>query len=222
MLAMIRIAVLEDNPILRDRILEILKGWNYAEAVHSAASNTEFLEVLSQYHIDLLLADLGLPDGSGVKSIREFQKINPAGVSIVISARSDSESVFAAIQNGAIGYLHKDDPSFEVIGSIKLALQGESPISPAIAERIIKAVQTQSYTPNGPIDPENSANEILTPREVEVLFVISKGLSYVEAAAALDISSKTLPVHVRKIYKKLHANNRAEAIYEARMLGILK
>ena len=219
---MISIAILEDNIILQDRLAGILRDWNYVNAVHSVNTNTEFLECISTHEIDVLLADLSLPDGDGKESIKAFADKNPNGISIVISAKSDSESILLAIKAGAIGYLHKDDYSFEIISAIKLALKGESPISSAIAHKIFKSMQTEVLADDSEPHQFSPTTGILTPREIEVLFTISKGLSYAEAAASLSISIQTLPVHVRSIYKKLQTNNRAEAIYEARLLGILE
>jgi DNA-binding NarL/FixJ family response regulator len=219
---MINIAVLEDNLVLQERLVTLLKSWDYAGAVYAAGSNKEFSELLGRHEIDLLLADLSLPDGSGINSIKNFLDSNPEGTSIVVSSRSDSDSIIAAIRGGAIGYLHKDDTSIGIIGAIKLALSGESPISPAIAFKILDsikvsgsedAVQAEKFKPN---------TEILTNRELEVLTLISKGYSYNEASAMLGISNKTLPVHVRKIYLKLQSKNRSEAVFKARGLGILE
>tara|TARA_B110000967_G_scaffold189244_1_gene212771 strand:- start:659 stop:1318 length:660 start_codon:yes stop_codon:yes gene_type:complete len=219
---MISVAILEDNVILQDRLSTILQGWDYVNAVYSLTTNSELLECISKHEVDVLLADLSLPDGDGKESIKAFADTNPNGISIVISAKSDSESILLAIKAGAIGYLHKDDYSFEIIGAIKLALQGESPISSAIAHKIFKSMQSEAFAADNDVGQFSPTTGILTPREVEVLFTISKGLSYAEAATTLNISRQTLPVHIRSIYRKLQSNNRAEAIYEARLLGILE
>jgi DNA-binding NarL/FixJ family response regulator len=147
----------------------------------------------------------------------------PAVCIIVISALSDAGSIYTAIESGAVGYIHKDDNSMTLQSSIRMALRGESPISPMIARRIFSNIKNSSKDLLGEGESKKSiASDILTDRELQVLHVISKGLSYSEAASALEISHKTVPTHIRNIYRKLQVNNRSEAVYEARQMGILK
>ncbi|PWK62046.1 LuxR C-terminal-related transcriptional regulator [Roseicyclus mahoneyensis] len=219
---MITIAVLEDNLLLSDRMVSILRGWDQVYSVCAFASNQAFCAHASAETVDILLADLNVEDGSGVESIAYLSKAQPESMSIVISALSDSESIVSAISSGAVGYLHKDDSSFEIVASIKTALAGESPISPAIARKLVGRLHS-SAAPEKPCGApvERTGQQILTAREIEVLNLIAKGLSYSECAAVLAISEQTVPVHVRNIYRKLHAKNRSEAVYEARFLGVI-
>lgn len=231
---MIGVAVLEDNSVLQSRLLGILSAWEFVEKVYGAESNIEFSQLIDIFKVDVLLADLNLPDGCGTKSIGLFLEKNPKGIAIAISARSDSTSILGAIMAGAVGFLHKDDSSLGIINSIKMALAGESAVSPSVARTILEIFKNKSQIfPDHLFYAErNSGNRTdingetpfasLTPRELEVLETISKGFGYREAAVILGISNTTLPVHVRKIYGKLRAKNRSEAIYKARNLGILK
>lgn len=220
---MIAIAILEDNAVLRDRMVNILTAWEIA-SVTAFSRNSELFDHAAVEKIDVLLVDLHLEDGSGIDSIAHLAVVQPHSISIVISALSDSNSIVRAISTGAVGYLHKDDSSFEIVVSIKMALNGESPISPAIARKLIGSMQGPA--PLKKATPQNSdsylTKDILTPRETEVLNLIAKGLSYVECATVLNISEQTVPVHVRNIYRKLHARNRSEAVFEARFLGVIE
>ena len=219
---MLAIAILEDNKILRERMVEIVKLWKDVGSVHSFSSNTDFCTHASAENVDVLLADLNVFDGSGLESIAYIAEKNPNSISIVISALSDSGNIIRAISNGAVGYLHKDDNSFEIIECIKMAINGKSPISPYIARKLIKELKNPIVNEEEPHRQHKQNGKILTEREIEVLNLIAKGLSYSECATVLGMSDQTVPVHVRNIYKKLHAKNRSEAVYEARYLGVIE
>jgi DNA-binding NarL/FixJ family response regulator len=221
---MIAIAVLEDNEVLRHRMVKILSVWDQVSSITEFSCNADLYRHASTEKIDILLADLNVEDGSGIDSIAYLASVQPDTISIVVSALSDSDSIIRAISKGALGYLHKDDSSFEIISAIKMALEGVSPISPAIARKLMMGMQA----PGKQEKPTSRNTEgairkgVLTAREIEVLNLISKGLSYTECSAVLNMSEKTVPVHVRNIYRKLHAKNRSEAVFEARFLGVIE
>ena len=218
-----QVAVLEDEISIADRLVGILDGWERASEVVSFASNKELsLHLHAGNTIDILLADLKLPDGSGCNSIRLLSTLQPESLSLAISALSDGASISKAIASGAIGYMHKEDTSQGVISMLEEALKGMSPMSPSVAKVLFEMIRqnAEEETPCA-VETPKSAND-LTPRQIEVLLTISKGFSYNEVAKMLGLSINTVPAHVRNIYKKLHANNKLEAVYEARRLGIIE
>ena len=231
---MINIAVLEDDLYLQKRFARILKDWDHVQQVFTCSDNAEFLACLENHHIDILLADLDLPDGPGNHSIKAFSTKVDRAITIVISASMDSTIILQAIADGAVGYIHKGDDSPEIIKVIKTAMAGDSPISPSIANKIVATLQSNGNDvplvgllqnkagrkPEGQADTKQNA-EILSPRELEVLNLISRGLSYSEVATTLSIAPTTVPVHIRNIYRKLQSKNRSEAVFEARNLGLL-
>lgn len=227
---MIRVLLLEDNRTLNKRIVDILNGWDFVETVYSALSVSEFDRMVDRDNIDIFLSDLGLPDGCGADCIQTFCDKHPNGRAIIISSNTDGGRILEGIQKGAIGYIFKNDTSFEIIAAIKIALRGESPISPAIAHFMIKHLMALSEAEaeaeaEAAHTVETQATPLvenpLTPREHEVLVAISKGLTYVETASVLGMSKNTVPVHIRNIFVKLQASNRSEAVYEAQVMGIL-
>ena len=139
---MINIAVLEDDLYLQQRFKRILKGWDYVQQVFTCSDNAEFLACLSDHHIDILLADLDLPDGRGNQSIKIFSTTVDTAITIVISSSMDSAVILQAIADGAVGYVHKSDDSSEIIKVIKTAMAGDSPISPSIANKIVATLQS--------------------------------------------------------------------------------
>jgi len=231
---MINIAVLEDDLYLQQRFARVLRDLDHVQQVFTCSDNAEFLACLENHHIDILLADLDLPDGRGNQSIKTFSTTVDTSITIVISSSMDSAVVLQAIADGAVGYIHKGDESSEIINIIKTAMAGDSPISPSIANKIVATLQNNGndaplaglfrnkagHTPEGQVEPKQKA-EILSPRELEVLNLISRGLSYSEVATTLSIAPTTVPVHIRNIYRKLQSKNRSEAVFEARNLGLL-
>lgn len=222
---MIDVVVLEDNDLLRNRLADILSSWSYVKSISAYSNNKDTIAHIDNNSVDVLLADLNVEDGSGNASISYLKSKYPSGLPIVISALSDGKSVIRAIEAGAVGYLHKEDSSFEIKAAIITAINGESPMSPSIARQLISSVNLGAASGMNTYGFEEvfilSEQEILTPREVEVLKLIAKGLSYAECGQSLNISEKTVPVHVRNIYAKLHAKNRSEAVFEARAMGVI-
>ncbi len=230
---MINIAVLEDDLYLQQRFVRIFKDWDYVQQVFTCSDNAEFLACLDSHHIDILLADLDLPDGRGNQSIKAFSTTAATAITIVISSSMDSAVILQAIADGAVGYIHKGDESSEIITVIKTALAGDSPISPSIANKIVATLQNnENDIPHSAISlnrtgrqPEdhgdaNQKAEILSPRELEVLNLISRGLSYSEVAQHCPFRKRRCS-HIRNIYRKLQSKNRSEAVFEAQNLGLL-
>lgn len=216
---MITVAILEDDLMMQQRFAAILQGWDYVKMVFCASSNAEFGYILESHKVDVLLCDINVVDGTGLDSIRLFQRTVPGGLSIAISSLSNSDTVLSAIHAGAIGYLHKDDSSLEIVNAVRAVLRDESPISPSIAFRILKALPALVQPKSEP--QERSEKAPLTDRELEIINLIAKGLSNDEVSNVLHLAKSTVPTHIRNIYRKLGANRRTEAVFEARQLGII-
>ena len=216
------VVVLEDESVVRGRLVKILTASAEVMKVHQYEDNQALLDSKSCLLLDVLLADLNLPDGPGTRSIRYLVEKNPQCVTIAISVLSDADTVLAAIQAGAVGYLHKDEDPSQIVTKIHQARSGGSPISPSIARKILSVVRDKREVSKIVIPLAKQGREsILTSREKQVLEQLALGLSYHESAEALFISAKTLPVHVRNIYRKLQVRNRTEAISEARGRGLI-
>ena len=210
--ASIRILLLEDDAPLRERFVRILDSWPGGEVVVACATLSEALQKLREQPVDLLMADLNLPDGHGIEAIRLLRTLYPNADAMVISVLADDETVLQAIEAGAVGYLLKDADSFELVEAIEELRAGRSPISSSIARVLVRRMSAPEPHNPGPA---------LTPRESEILRGIAKGFTYAELGEWLGISRQTVPVHIKNIYRKLAANNRSEAVYEAQKRGLL-
>lgn len=138
----------------------------------------------------------------------------------MISALADDRNVIEAIEAGASGYLLKDSDPINVIDAIAELLAGRSPISSTIARTIVRRLGSRDNMPEQATG--ESGSQQLTPREMDILWGIAKGFTYSELADRLQISKQTVPVHIKNIYRKLQANNRSEAVYEASRRGLIR
>jgi len=182
--------------------------------VSTAATLREGLAALDRNEPDVLLVDLGLPDGNGLDLIRAARVRSRAILILVITVFGDESSVVSAIEAGAQGYLLKAEAPADLRESVRQILAGGAPISPGIASHLLRRFQ------NGP-PSENREGLHFTRRELDVLGLMVKGLPYGEAAKVLGVSRNTVAGYVKSIYSKLEVNSRGEAVYEALSQGIV-
>lgn len=215
--APVRIAMVEDKPLLRlgvQRVVDQVADWIWAWEADSL--RTARAEVDNP--CDVLLLDLGLPDGNGLDLIEEF--CARAVRVIVFSVLGDEQSVLAAIERGAAGYLLKDTAAEQMRDAIAQVLAGGAPLTPAVAGHLLRKMR-RSDTP-APADtrPDDSLMN-LTAREREVLMALARGFSYDETATMLEISKHTVNHHIKQIYAKLAVTSRSQAVFEAVQAGWL-
>jgi DNA-binding NarL/FixJ family response regulator len=179
-------------------------------AAHSAALSRGGLR-----HIALV--DIGLPDGSGIGIVRELAKYPATFTPIVTTIYDDDQHLFEAIAAGAQGYLLKDQHPDTLIQYLHRIDQGEPPLSPSIARRMLEHFSQARSVAAGP-DPDH---ETLTPREEEVLRLLGRGLRVNETARVLAIAPHTVTGYVKSIYRKLNISSRAEAAVEAVRRGLV-
>jgi DNA-binding NarL/FixJ family response regulator len=215
---MTNILLLEDLPEirawLRSLVQHVFPGAQIAEAarVHDA------LELVSAVKFDLALVDLGLPDGSGVAVVTRLRDLQPEAQSVVVTIHDDDEHLFPALQAGAFGYILKEQARELITEQLQRISQGEPPLSPSIARRVMAYFTEKSR----PAQPRNNLlpNVSLTERESEVLLRVAKGYTLPEIGVQLGLSRHTIADYVKQIYRKLNVSSRAEAALEAQRLGL--
>jgi DNA-binding NarL/FixJ family response regulator len=163
----------------------------------------------------VLMVDLGLPDGNGIELIREVAQAHPDTDVLVVTVFGDEAHVLASIEAGATGYLLKRSQPEALAETVLQLRDGGSPISPIIARQLLKR-----FKPPAPVAPA-SDEAGLSEREREVLVYIAKGFTVAEIATMLTLSAHTVGTHVKRIYRKLSVHSRAEALYEASRMGLL-
>jgi DNA-binding NarL/FixJ family response regulator len=210
-----RIAIVDDDPIVREYLIDIVTGASELDVAGIAPNLAKARELL-ELQPDLFLVDVGLPDGSGLDFVAEA-KAAGAAKALVLTSFGDRETVVSAIRAGADGYLLKDSAPAAILAGIRSTLAGGAPISSAAAVYMLELLRGRPL-----IEAAESENSGLTAREVELLEVFAKGGSYKEAARILGISPFTIGNHVKSIYRKLAVHSRGEAVYEAVKTGQLK
>jgi len=211
------ILVVEDDTETREYFAEALRGDGSDDGsyhVTTAASLEQGKEELQRKWPDVLLVDLGLPDGSGLDLIRRARELSKDILILVITVFGDETSVVGAIEAGAHGYLLKSEAPADLRESVGQVLAGGAPISPGIASHLLRRFRHTDST-DEPRSPR------FTPREREVLTLMVKGLPYLEAAEILGVTRNTVAGHVKSIYAKLEVSSRGEAVYEALSQGIV-
>ena len=159
----------------------------------------------------MVLCDLGLPGMSGVELIKTLKKSMPAIEFMAHTVFDDRENVFSAIKAGASGYLLKGSSPRELIEALYELYKGGSPMSPKIARRVIHEFQDENI----------GEQFILSHREKAIIKCVEHGMTYKEIAVELSISAHTVHSHIKRIYEKLHAKDREEALSNARKTGMI-
>lgn len=208
-----RIFILEDDVPTRDSLILRITGASDMLVCGQVGSLKEARAFLETNRPDALLVDLQLPDGDATALIADCTSRFPDSPILVISVFGDEDRVVGAIEAGARGYLLKDDAGEELVDAIRQVMAGESPISPAIARHLIRRFQ------HGPV--EQKTDGVLSDRELEVLRLASKGLTYQETAKALGVTVNTIGTYTRRVYTKLAVTSRAQALFEARQMGLM-
>lgn len=210
------ILVVEDDEETREYFAATLRDDDAVEQVRTASTFAAAINELTAAPPDVMLVDLGLPDGNGLDLILHARKHSPDTLSMVITVFGDEASLIGALEAGARGYLLKSETPSDLRASISQLVAGGAPISPAIASVLLRRFGTTS-DPKLEHDPHSS----LSPREQLLLELIVKGCSDQDVAHALEISRHTATSHVRSIYRKLEVRSRGEAVYEGLRRGIV-
>lgn len=209
------VAVVEDDPNTRARLTEKVDNLADFSVIVSAGSVAEAKDLLRQFPPDVLLIDLGLPDGSGLDVIRQQSDLHPEMPILVISVFGDEKSVIRAIEAGAQGYLLKSDSSLAIEQCLAQLLAGGAPISAAIARHLIRRLRPE------PTQAQREAQSLLSDRELEVLQLAAKGYSYQDIAELLQVKVSTVGSYTRRMYQKLSVHSRSEAVFEATRMGLM-
>jgi DNA-binding NarL/FixJ family response regulator len=209
------ILLLEDLPEIRSWLKSlVMQVFPNAQIVECARVHDAQAQVSAQ-KFDLALIDLGLPDGSGVDVVSALRESQPEALSVIVTIHDDDDHLFPALQAGAYGYILKEQSRELITEQLQRISQGEPPLSPSIARKVIAYFAAQAK-------PQANAlpHVQLTERESEVLLRVAKGFTLPEIGVQLGLSRHTIADYVKQIYRKLNVSSRAEAALEAQRLGL--
>jgi DNA-binding NarL/FixJ family response regulator len=207
----IRVAIVDDDPAMLASISAMLCDAEDTFVSGTATTVAAGRTLIEAGGFDVLLCDLGLPDGNGIELIRYCAARHPAVDIMVVTLFAEQRKVVDCIRAGARGYLHKDQDPESCVDAIREIRRGGSPISPVIARQLLLHIKPQAQV----------GDAKLSEREREVLNLLARGFSTRECADLLGLSANTVSTHVKNIYAKLEVNSRAEALFEASSQGII-
>jgi len=207
----IRIAIVEDQAVLRRGLVALIGGTPGFEAVGDFGSAEEALAALGHAKPDVLLLDIELPGISGVDAVPTLRERFPELQIVMLTVFADNDNVFQALCRGAAGYLLKDTQPARLLEAIREVKAGGSPMSPEIARKVVATFRTSP--------PPQAAGHRLSPRETDILRLLVEGHSYKTAAAKLELAEDTIRFHIRHIYAKLQVHSKSEAVAKALRSG---
>jgi DNA-binding NarL/FixJ family response regulator len=211
---MIRVVIADDHQHFREGMKALLLSEQDIETIAEAESGDKVVDLAARLQPDVILMDLKMPGLSGVEATRQITYTSPHIAILVVSMFEDDDSIFAALQSGARGYLLKGALKAEILRAIRAVSRGEAIFGPAIASRLMRYFASAKRSAPSDLFPE------LTEREVEILELIARHLTNPEIAQRLSLSPKTVRNHVSNIFSKLQVANRAQAIIRARDAGL--
>lgn len=205
---MIKVSIVEDDAKLRQtlmRYLSLQAGVSCASA-HPTAEAA--LGEIPAVRPDVVLMDINLPGLNGIECVARLRQMMPTVKIIMLTVFEESEQVFRALSAGAFGYLVKSTRPAKIIEAIREVHGGGSPMSGSIARKVVQTFQMQAAAQAA----RRAETDALSGRELEVLQSLSKGHTYKQIAADLDISLGTVRTYIQRIYEKLHVHSHAEAV----------
>lgn len=200
-----RICIVEDDHPTRNLLVEVISGAPHLSLVNSYSSTELAVQSLPADQPDVVLMDINLPKMNGVECVRRLKPRLPATQFLMLTVYEDHDHILDALSAGATGYLLKSTRRDELLAAIDQILAGGSPMSSAIARKVVQSFSRTEATPRAGL-------ETLSQREQSVLELLSRGFLYKEISEQLGVSVPTVNTYIRRIYEKLQVRSRSEAI----------
>jgi DNA-binding NarL/FixJ family response regulator len=202
-----RILLAEDHKVVREGTRRLLESQPDFEVVGEASDGIEAVELAKKLKPEIIIMDVSMPRLNGIEATRQIKAIYPNIAILPLTGYDDDEYVFALLEAGAAGYLLKDSSGEELIEAIRQVMTGEPVLHPKIMKKVLNRLRS-------PVEEQTTqtAGEILSDRETEVLRLAAQGMSNMEIADSLTLSVRTVQTHLRSIFNKLGVGSRSEAI----------
>lgn len=203
----IKVVIFEDNNNLREGLFQLINGSQGFSCVGAYANCDHLLKNISEDKPDVVLMDIQMPGINGIEGVKIIKENFPSVKVLMETIFEDDDKVFASICYGAEGYILKNTAPVEILEAIKEIYDGGSPMTPSVANRVLKMIRAKHHEIPDSFD--------LTKRETEILSCLVKGMSYKMVADVCTISIDTVNMHVKNIYKKLQVHSKSEAVAKA-------
>jgi NarL family two-component system response regulator LiaR len=215
------IVIADDHPLYRDALRQLLDEHAEQGAVAEAENGREAVELCRRIQPELVLMDVRMPIMDGIAATREIKRELPLTIVLMLTALEDPELLSEALRAGAAGYVLKHAGKEEIVAAIRRVLRGEFPINHTLSSQLLMRLSSQKHAGAGGVQPQqHRLLKSLSPRELEVLQLIAKGLHNQQIADNLHVSLNTVKTHVRRVMKKLKVSDRTQAAVLAVELGL--
>ncbi len=211
-----KILLVDDHPLFLDGLKNLLAGRGL-QVVGTARDGLEALHQTRRLLPELILMDIEMPNLDGLAATRLIKAEFPDVQIVMLTMSTEQENLFAAIKSGAAGYLLKTQETEEFFHALLGLAEGEAPLSPGLASQILREFKRQAGGGVAEFEPGTQAR--LTARQEEVLTLVARGLTYKQVGANLHLSERTIKYHMTEIIRRLHLENRAQALEYARRMG---
>lgn len=202
-----RVAIVEDNDAVRGSLAQLIERTDGLFMVLTCRDGGEAIQRLPAMKPDVVLMDINLPKADGIECLRQLTPEMPETQFVMLTVHADDERIFESLRRGASGYMLKRASPEQIVAAVREAADGGAPMSSYIARRVIRTFAER---------PDNANRQeplpSLSPREREVLTMLSRGDRFKEIAHHLDVSIETVRTHARRVYDKLHVRSRTEAV----------
>src|SRR5918911_2692285 len=210
---LIRVAIVDDQPLFTDGLGRIIGAQPEMEVVGTAHDGASGVRMCQELRPDVILMDISMPVMNGVAATRRIRDLLPDAKVLILTVHADYVHVFQGIKAGASGYLLKDCTPEDLSRAIRTVYAGDTIMAPEIARKMLLAFEEADQEPSAPR---------LTERELEIITALARGQSNKQIARILSISEKTVRNHVSNIYKKLHVYDRTQAVLYAIREGLIE
>ena len=216
-----RLVLADDHHLLRRGFRSLLSGEPGLEVVGEASTGLEAIELCRRLVPDLVLMDVRMPEMDGITATRRIKREQPGVSVLMVTMHENPDYLLEALDAGAAGYVLKDAPADRLINAVRRTLDGESPLNQELATRLLRqlAEEKQHNLYRAPSKRHEPLDDALTPRETEVLGLLTTGQTNQQIAQTLTISKGTAKVHVERIIRKLGVSDRTQAAVRAIELG---
>lgn len=211
-----RVVIADDHRLVREGTRGILERADGVEVVGEAADGIEAVELVGRERPDVAIVDIGMPKMNGVDATRTIKRQWPGVAVLVLTVHDEDAYVMAILEAGAAGYLLKDVPGDELVRAVRAVRDGESVLHPRVTDAVLRRFRSDDRRGS------DGSSDALTRRELEVLRVAARGVSNKEIADELDMSPRTVQVHLGNVFRKFEVASRTEAVIQALRRGIVR
>ena len=211
---MTTVVIIDDHPIVRAGMRAILDSAGDIDILGEGVNGADALRLVNEHDPDVLALDVSLPDMNGVAVTRTLRQQGARTAILILTVHNDPQTIFGLLESGAVGYVLKDEALETLVNAVRAAARGETWLSPAVAGQVVRRAVA------GSASDATEALSALTPREVEVLRLIARGLDNTAIAQELVLTKRTVQNHISNIYGKLNVASRTEAALLAIRRGL--